>query len=180
MVTDRGAHGQVDEQLRERIDDPALLADDSVLLLLVASRMATDWVVRRLADEGFGDAKEGDGYVFQRLQLGPAPVGELAQHLGVTQQGASKAVADLERRGYVWREQDPHDARVRIVALSERGWAVIRAARAARAELGTSFEELLGPTRALRFRRALADVATDLGGFDAMARRNVPSPDAHR
>ena len=168
------------QDAHERIDDPKVLERDPVLLLLVASRMATEWVVTRLADEGFEDTKERDGYVFQRLQVGPASIGELASHLGMTQQGASKAVADLERRGYVERGPHEHDARVRIVQLSERGWAVIRAAREARAALGASFEELLGPTRAARFRRALADVADDLGAFDAMARRSVPSPDTAR
>jgi len=175
-----GAKRSAGEDAHERIDDPKVLEQDPVLLLLVASRMATEWVVGRLADEGFGDSKEGDGYVFQRLQIGPASIGELAAHLGVTQQGASKAVLDLERRGYVERGPHEHDARVRVVQLSDRGWAVIGAAREARAALGASFEELLGPTRAVRFRRALADVAEDLGAFDAMARRNVPSPDAGR
>ena len=41
-------------------------------------------------------------------------IGALAERLEVTQQAASKSVADLERRGYVERTPDPDDARARL------------------------------------------------------------------
>ncbi|WP_413254554.1 hypothetical protein [Streptomyces europaeiscabiei] len=53
----------------------------------------------------------------------------------MTQRGASKAVAELERLGYTERLPDPHDARIRRVTLSHRGHEAVAAARHARAVL---------------------------------------------
>ena len=86
-----------------------------------------------MAAEGFADARFGHGFVFQHLVAGPLPIGDLARAMDVTQQRASKATAELEALGYVRREPDPADARVRRIALTERGWAAIEAARRARA-----------------------------------------------
>src|SRR3712207_1474111 len=77
-------------------------ADLSLAALFAGWAMA-DAVQQRLATDGFADARFADGVVFQHLVGGSLAVGALAERLGVTQQGASKAVADLERRGYVRR-----------------------------------------------------------------------------
>jgi hypothetical protein len=61
-----------------------------------------------------------------QLMPWPRTIGSLAERLGVSQQAASKAVADLERRGCVRREADPADGRARRVALTARGDAVRR------------------------------------------------------
>src|SRR5919202_4197145 len=103
-------------------------------LLFAALNAATNAeVVRRLAVAGHADLRPAHGYVFQHLIAGPARITELADKLGMTVQGASKLVADLERLGYVDRRVDPGDRRNRIVALTARGWAGIEAGRAARA-----------------------------------------------
>ena len=68
-----------------------------------------------------GDLRFADGVVFQHLVPGPIAIGALAERLGVTQQAASKAVADLERRGYVERAAGAADGRVRHVSLTARG-----------------------------------------------------------
>jgi len=162
---------------RRIIDSPLEQGQDAALMVLVAARMVAARVVADLADAGFADARESDGYVFQRLQLGPTPVTELARHLGITQQGASKAVADLERRGYVQRRPSPGDARVREVALTDRGWAVIGAARRSRAAIGELVDERLGVRNAAGFRRSLVAVAEELGAGPALAARNLPAPD---
>ena len=53
------------------------------------------------------DLRFADGFVFQHLVAGPVTIGALAERLDVTQQAASKSVADLERRGYVERAAGP-------------------------------------------------------------------------
>ena len=102
------------------------------------------------------DLRFADGVVFQHLVPGPRTIGSLAERLGVSQQAASKAVADLERRGYVRREADPDDGRARIVALTERGEAAIEAGRRHRAAVEAELADRLGPERIEAARRTLA------------------------
>src|SRR5918999_4382996 len=108
---------------------------DLSLGALFAGWALADELQRRLGDEGLGDLRFADGFVFQHLVEGPRAIGALAERLGVSQQAASKSVADLERRGYVAREPDPADARARLVALTARGWSAIEGARGHRAAL---------------------------------------------
>jgi DNA-binding MarR family transcriptional regulator len=82
------------------------------------------------AGDGLADLRFTDGFVFQQLVGGPVTIGALAEPLGVSQQAASKSVADLERRGYVARSRDPGDARALRVALPSAARPRSRAATA--------------------------------------------------
>jgi len=150
-------------------------ADLSLASLFAGWAMA-DEIQRRLAAAGFDDVRFNDGVVNQHLVGGPLTIGALAERLGVTQQAASKSVADLERRGYVERTPDPDDARARLVGLIERGRAVIAAAREERAALGTELAERLGERRVEAARRLLLDVVAGLGGEPAIRGRRVRPP----
>ena len=150
-------------------------ADLSLASLFAGWAMA-DEIQRRLAAAGFDDVRFNDGVVNQHLVCGPLTIGALAERLGVTQQAASKSVADLERRGYVERTPDPDDARARLVGLTERGRAVIAAAREQRAALGTELAERLGERRVEAARRLLLDVVAGLGGEPAIRGRRVRPP----
>ena len=93
------------------------------------------------------------GYVFQRLLVATPTITELALDLGITQQGASKSVAELETLGYVERRVAGHDNRVRTVHLTDQGHQAIAAGRAVRAEFldrlrqAVSADELAGATQ---------------------------------
>src|SRR3954469_15551107 len=95
-----------------------------------------DEVQRRIAADGLGDLRVADGVVFQHLVAGPRAIGDLAARMGVSQQAASKAVADLERRGYLRRESDAADGRTRRAALTARGEAAGDAGRRPRGARG--------------------------------------------
>jgi DNA-binding MarR family transcriptional regulator len=150
-------------------------ADLSLASLFAGWAMA-DEIQRRLAAAGFDDVRFNDGVVNQHLVARPLTIGALAERLGVSQQAASKSVADLERRGYVERAPDPDDARARLVGLTERGRAVIAAAREQRAALGAELAERLGERRTENARRLLLDVVADLGGAAAVRGRRVRPP----
>jgi DNA-binding MarR family transcriptional regulator len=107
---------------------------------------------------------------------GPIAIGALADRLGVTQQAASKAVADLERRGYVERVTGTEDGRVRHVSLTGRGRAAIESGRRHRAALQDELAAKLGPRRAEGARRLLAEVAAELGASPAVRGRRVRPP----
>jgi DNA-binding MarR family transcriptional regulator len=149
---------------------------DITLASLFAGWAMADELQRRLAADGFDDVRFADGFVFQHLVDGPVTIGALAERLEVTQQAASKSVADLERRGYVARTADPGDARARLVALTERGLAAIEGARSHRAALVAELGERLGRRRVEAASRLLADVVAELGADAAVRGRRVRAP----
>ncbi|MEU4289554.1 MarR family transcriptional regulator [Kribbella sp. NPDC026596] len=154
--------------------DPAG-ADLSLASLFTGWALA-DEIQRRLAGEGFEDARFADGVVFQHLVGGPVTISTLAERLGVTQQAASKSVADLEKRGYLSRRPDPADARARQVVLTARGDAVIAAARKHRAVLDAELRHALGDDRVEVARLLLVDVINRLGASPALRARAVRPP----
>lgn len=113
------------------------------------------------AARGFGDVRPAHGYAFARLAAGAATAGELAEHLGVTKQAASQLVEELVRKGYLERRPHPTDARARLVALTERGWACTRAADAAAADTVRPWIAALGPER-------FHALVTDLAALNAL------------
>ena len=149
---------------------------DLPLAALFAGWAMADEVQRRIADDGMGDLRFADGVLFQHLVPGPLAIGALGERMGVTQQAASKAVADLERRGYVERVAGAEDARVRNVSLTERGRAAIEAGRRHRAAIEAELAGKLGPRRAEAARRVLAEIAAELGADAAVRGRRVRPP----
>jgi DNA-binding MarR family transcriptional regulator len=149
---------------------------DITLSSLFAGWAMADELQRRLAADGFEDLRFADGFVFQHLVEGPVTIGALAERLEVSQQAASKSVADLERRGYLARTPAPGDARARLVALTDRGEAAIEGARAHRAALVAELGERLGARRLEAANRLLGDVVADLGAEAAVRGRRVRAP----
>jgi DNA-binding MarR family transcriptional regulator len=149
---------------------------DLSLAALFAGLALTEEVQRRMAADGFADARFGHGFVVQHLVAGPLAIGDLARAMDVTQQRASKATAELEALGYVRREPDPADARVRRIALTERGWGAIEAARRARAAVVGELRERLGADRVAAAEALLREVLRETHADVAVAARRVRLP----
>lgn len=95
-------------------------------LLALATRVLTESVHARLADEGFGDIRPAHGYAFSLIaSRGGATGVEIAAHLGMTKQSAKVLIDHLERAGYVTRKKSAHDRRARVVRLTDRARACI-------------------------------------------------------
>jgi DNA-binding MarR family transcriptional regulator len=114
-----------------------------------------------------------DGFVFQHLVPGPLPVTELAKRLQMTQQGASKTVLDLERRGYVERIPTPNDQRVRLVTLTDLGWTAVNGARQERDALNNELRTMLGVSGAKQFNKSLRTLTHKLNGFEMLRERRL-------
>jgi DNA-binding MarR family transcriptional regulator len=135
-----------------------------------------DEVMRRLAVDGYGDTRFADGVVFQHVIDGPRTVTDLAGRMGVTQQAASKTVADLKRRGYLVAHRDPGDGRAVLVALSSRGEAIVQATRRHRAEVNAEVSACVGSRRVTDATQILVDVIRVLGMEPALRSRRVRTP----
>src|SRR5262245_12164898 len=108
---------------------------DLPTLAALAGAAANDHLLDRLTSAGYEGVRISHGYVIQLLVDAEPTVGEIAARLGVTQQAASKSVAELEQVGILQRRSDPVDSRVRRVSLTERGRALISATRRERRAL---------------------------------------------
>ena len=154
-------------------NEPAPPERDPALLIEVCAQLLATRNLEGLIAAGCTGLRYSDGFVFQHLVPGPLPVTELAKRLQMTQQGASKIVVDLERRGYVERVQAEHDERVRLVTLTDLGWKAVHGSRRAREAFTHELRELLGVRAAEQFNRALGALADELGGFDALRERRL-------
>jgi DNA-binding MarR family transcriptional regulator len=146
---------------------------DLATLALLAGSSANQQLLAAGRAAGHPDLRNAHGYLFQHLIAGPKPVGELSELLGVTQQAVSKTALELEELGYVTRQADSNDTRVRLIALSPRGRAAIEGARAARAKLEAELIQAVGARGVSAARRALIGLLEITGGKDAVAQRRV-------
>ncbi|GAA1282976.1 MarR family winged helix-turn-helix transcriptional regulator [Saccharothrix xinjiangensis] len=144
-------------------------------LLFTALAASCDAAVRaRMTDAGHDEVRTVHGYVFQHLLVGPVRVTDLADLLGMTAQGASKVVAEMERVGYAVRRPDPHDSRVRLVEMTPRGHEAVEAGRSARAAVTAELLADLGDDAAPVV-RALHEMAERTGALrDLMSRKLRP------
>jgi DNA-binding MarR family transcriptional regulator len=150
---------------------------DLGLAALFAGQAIADAVRARLEARGFTGLRFSHGFLVQRLVDDEQSIAALAAALEVTQQAVSKTVSELERLGYVRRRADPRDARVRLVALSDRGRAAVAAAREERAAVEAELREKLGPRRVAAATRVLRE-ALDLHGASAAVRTRRVRPPA--
>lgn len=133
------------------------------ILLARGFRAVIDEVHARLDERGFSDVRPAHGFVFQRLTPSGATGNQLAAHLGISKQAASQMVDYLEEHGYVARMPHPRDGRGKIVVLSERGWACIRAGEAVFTEIEARWTALLGPERMRDLRADLRLLVSSTG-----------------
>ncbi|MET1005517.1 MAG: MarR family transcriptional regulator [Propionibacteriaceae bacterium] len=149
---------------------------DLPTMVSLAGPAVIQLLLSRMAAAGHQGVKPSHGYVIQRLVNEQPTVGELAQSLGMTQQGASKQVADLERLGYVERVPDPRDQRIRIVRLTRAGRRLLESGREARAELEREVTERVGAANTAAAKVALTALIelTEIEGH--IASRSVPLP----
>lgn len=154
--------------------DPLSL--DLATLSWLAGSAANDLLLTTIQQGGHPRLRVGHGYIFQLLIDGPKTIGALAEHLGVTQQAASKVVAELTEYGYLTSVICEDDRRVRQIALSKLGNEAVEAARTARTELEARLLSTLDPQTLDSARQALACLLDAAGGLEATRRRRVRAP----
>jgi DNA-binding MarR family transcriptional regulator len=154
--------------------EPARL-DLGHLSLFVGLAFAGE-VQDRLAAQGYGDVRFAHGFLIQHLVGADRTIGELATRLEVTQQAASKSVAELVTLRYVERVPDPDDARINRVRLSARGLEMLDASRKIRASVEKRLLAKHGDRKLDAVRAQLAEVLETLGGADAVRARKVRLP----
>ena len=140
-------------------------------LIVLASRLMTEEIHRELADAGFDDLRPAHGFAFQLLaSTGGATGVALAEHLGVSRQAANQMVDELEERGYVVRQRDPRDARLRRIVLTARGHDVLALSARLWADQERAWERLIGAPAMATLTRGLRAFIDERDGFAAPLR----------
>jgi DNA-binding MarR family transcriptional regulator len=147
-------------------------------LAFFVGRRLNEIVLERLRAAGHQGVRMSHGYLIQHLVEGDRSVTELARRMGVTQQAASKAVADLAALGYV--EGAPNDdARVRIVRLSARGRSMLDETRRIRKSTEAALLRGVPESARRHARHVLVAMLERLGEADTVRGRRVRENDGH-
>ena len=132
-------------------------------------------VASQLASDGFGDIRESHGYVIQHLIDQDRTITELAGRMEVTQQAASKVVAELIKLGAIETSVAAvkHDRRTKRIRLSRRGWRAVKLARRVRAQIEKRLVKAVGVTRYDEAKRVLLRGLDELGGMERIQSRRI-------
>jgi DNA-binding MarR family transcriptional regulator len=143
---------------------------DFGILLGLAYQTFVDELRSHLEAQGFDDMGKSYGYVFRALDLEALHLRQLAERLGMSDQGAAKIVNEMEERGYLQKHADAGDGRIKKLMLSKRGLAALQAAR----QFHQTYEEALANTLPARqlttTRRVLEAMVAQTGGDAEHAR----------
>ena len=125
--------------------DPSLPPRPLPALLTQVKEAALHKMRDRLAEEGYGDIREGYGCVFGFIDIDRGSrLTELAERSGLTKQAVSEVIPELEQLGYVTREPDPRDRRAKIIRLTPLGREACLTGRRLFAEIEREWAEQFG------------------------------------
>ena len=130
-------------------------------LLVAAERRFNHDLIGALHAHGFDDIRPSHGAVFANLDAEGTRPSELARRAEMTKQAMGELIGDLEAKGYVERRRDPEDGRAWLVALTERGRGVDRAADEAIERIEAEYERRLGLAGLESLRDLLRGLAGD-------------------
>ena len=150
--------------------EPAAL-DLGYLGLFLGLRF-NELVRARIHAAGFRRVRDSHGFVIQHLIESDRSITELAARMGVTQQAASKSVAELVALRVV-RAAPGDDRRAKRIGLSPRGWKAVHASRRARRTIERQLLKTIQRRDYAAAQRTLIRCLEALGGIDRIQTRRV-------
>ncbi|HXN61334.1 MAG TPA: MarR family transcriptional regulator [Acidimicrobiales bacterium] len=98
-----------------------------------------------MAAAGFADSGLPDGRILHICAARDGvTISDVGRELGITRQGASKAVARLHERGYVELRPSPEDGREKVAGLTGRAQAYLAAQRRANRKIARGLRAEVG------------------------------------
>jgi len=132
-------------------------------------------VQERMQAAGYTNVRESHGYVIQHLIEKERSITELARRMEVSQQAASKVVAELAGLG-VLEIVAGSDHRQKSVRLSDRGRSLVELGRKNRRQIEKRLIRAAGAEEYDRARAILATCLEALGGMARIRSRRIPLP----
>jgi len=90
-------------------------------LLLRASRTVNRHVVEELHLRGYTKLRSTHTTLLSNMDLAGSTVTAVADRAGISKQAMGRLAVELEKAGYIQVQDDPSDARVRILQLTKTG-----------------------------------------------------------
>jgi DNA-binding MarR family transcriptional regulator len=129
-------------------------------------RIVSEWSVagfyNALHKRGHEGIRRSHELVLVPLRLKGSRVVDLAATGAVTKNAISQVANDLERLGYIERQDDPQDGRARLLRYSPLGMQLLVDAMQAGEEVEQQIAAIIGKVRAAEFVQLLADLAAGL------------------
>jgi len=148
---------------------------DLAYLALFVGLRVNELVMEKAGAAGFADVRESHGFLIQHLIESERTITELAERMQVTQQAASKAVAELVALGAV-ELSAAEDKRAKRVRLSARGWRVVLLGRKTRQKIDKRLRTAAGAERYEAARAILRTCLKALGGIERIESRRIRQP----
>jgi DNA-binding MarR family transcriptional regulator len=148
---------------------------DLAYLALFLGMRANQLVLEQLKAAGFKNARESHGYVMQHLIEKERSITELAERMEVTQQAASKVVAELAELG-IFEISPSSDRRAKKVRLTLRGWSLVRLGRQIRRQIEGRLIRAAGEEQYRSAKSILSTCLEALGGMERIRMRRIQPP----
>ena len=140
-----------------RMPHPEQDAPLARLLGLAARQMAID-LNDKLLEAGVTGHRDSWNNVMPHIPPAGIRLTELAARANMTKQAMAELVAEIERRGYLQRTTDPDDRRAKIITFTDQGWATVKLALSALAELEAEIVGRLGEPGISQLRSTLLQI----------------------
>lgn len=133
-------------------------------LLLRASRTVNRHVVEELHLRGYTKLRSTHTTLLSNMDLAGSTVTAVADRAGISKQAMGRLAVELEKAGYIQVQDDPSDARVRILQLTKTGKKLMLDSFEVMAELERRYARSIGRER----------LGAILRGLEAFVRETDP------
>jgi DNA-binding MarR family transcriptional regulator len=113
-------------------------------LLLNAQRNYSLQALSKLRVRGHEGLTQAHTNLLAHLDVGGLRITTLAERAGVSKQAIGNLVGDLETKGYVHREVDPHDRRAAVITYTTAGRKFLQDAHQVKREIEAEYTASLG------------------------------------
>ncbi|MEW1861078.1 MarR family transcriptional regulator [Streptomyces sp. NPDC088194] len=118
---------------------------DLALLLLGGFQSMVDDVHGELARRGHPGVRASHEFALRAVDEGADTASALGRRLSVSKQGAARTIGALEKLGYLAREPDPSDGRLKRLRVTDRGHAMMTLGASLFDEVRERWAARLGP-----------------------------------
>jgi len=125
-------------------------------LLLRASRIVNRHVVEGLHARGYADLRSTHTTLLSNIDLAGSTVTVAADRAGITKQAMGRLATELEDAGYIRVQNDPKDARARVLQLTKTGKRLMLDSLEVMAELERRYAGSVGRNRLAAILQGLA------------------------
>jgi len=126
------------------------------LLLIGGFRSLIDDALAQLSASGYGEVRPIHIIALRAITNDATNASELGRRLSVTKQAAAKTIAVLQEMGYLTRDQDQHDTRLKRLQITTLGMKVLAKAEEVFDGLRADWERQLGTQRLADLEQTLA------------------------